>query len=361
MKQIKWVILMGLMSLSLSACGQKTVETTNSPEVKAETGTAAQAPLETAAQAPAKAEESKPEYEMIIALHTAPGTIEDQAIERFKEKVEERTNGKVVVNIFPGAQLGAEKENLEQMMVGEIQGSIFGDVMTSQLAPDLDPTVIPFIYKNVDDVFSTWNGPIGDKIKQACIDKGNIRVVGIGRRGARYLLGNKEMPTPADVKGVKLRLPEIDSWVSIWSTVGALPTPIAFSEVYSALQTGVCDSFESTLELVYTGKYYEVQKYAMKTEHLYGLFHFGIAESWLLELPEDMRNIIIEEGDAACKWGDEKAANYESEMAEKLQENGMTIIDVDKQAYIDAVMPAIEKVAQTWQPEVWEEVQKYME
>lgn len=300
-------------------------------------------------------------YEMTVALHTAPGTIEHQAIERFKENVEKQTNGELVVNIFPGAQLGAEGENLEQIMLDEIQGSIFGDVMTSQLAADLDPTVIPFVFSNVDDVFATWNGPLGDKIKAACIEKGNIRVVGIGRRGARYLLGNKEMKTPEDMKGLKLRLPEIDTWVALWKSVGALPTPIAFSEVYSALQTKVVDSFESTLELVYTGKYYEVQKYAMKTEHLYGLFHFGVSESWLQSLPEEMRNIVIAAGEEACQWGDEKAADYESEMAAELVENGMTIVEVDKQAFIDAVTPAIENIAKTvWQPEVWETVQQYM-
>ncbi|MCC8026283.1 MAG: TRAP transporter substrate-binding protein DctP [Clostridium sp.] len=359
MKRVKLIAVMGIAALVVAGCGSKQAgpETTAAGQKAGETS---QTETQAEAGTEAKTETSKGEYEMVIALHTAPGTIENQAIERFKEKVEERTEGQVTVSIFPGAQLGAEKENMEQIMVGEIQGSIFGDVMTSQLAPDLDPTVIPFIYENVDDVFSTWNGPVGEKIKEACMEKGNIRVVGIGRRGARYLLGNKEMTTAADVKGVKLRLPEIDSWVSIWKSAGALPTPIAFSEVYSALQTGVCDSFESTLELVYTGKYYEVQKYAMKTEHLYGLFHFGIAESWLQELPEDVRAVIIEEGAEACRWGDEEAADYETEMAEKLQENGMTIVEVDKQSYKDAVMPAIEEVAGTWQPEVWEEVQKYM-
>lgn len=301
------------------------------------------------------------EYEMIVALHTAPGTIEHQAVEYFKELVEEQTNGQIEVKIFPGSQLGAEGENLEQIMVDEIQGSIFGDVMTSQLAADLDPTVIPFVYSNVDDVFATWAGPLGDKIKAACIEKGNIHVLGIGRRGARYLLGNKEIKSPEDMKGLKLRLPEIDTWVTLWKSVGALPTPIAFSEVYSALQTKVVDSFESTLELTYTGKYYEVQSYAMKTEHLYGLFHFCASESWLQSLPEDIRDIVIAAGEEACKWGDEKAANYEAEMAKALESEGMTIVEVDKQAFIDAVTPAIKEIAETvWQPEVWDVVQQYM-
>lgn len=299
-------------------------------------------------------------YEMTIALHTAAGTIEHEAMERFKTNIELKSGGRISVGIFPGSQLGAEQDNLEQIMVNEIQGSIFGDVMTSQLAPDLDPTIIPFIYTNVDDVFDTWNSELGDKIKQACIDKGNVNVIGIGRRGARYLLGNKPITSPADLKGIKLRLPEISTWVLLWSTLGALPTPIAYSEVYSALQTNVVDSYESTLELVYRGKFYEVQSYAMKTEHLYGLFHFSVSDSWLRSLPEDLQAMVISLGEEACKWGDDKAKTNEEEMAKALTENGMTIVEVDKKAFVDAATPAIEQIAKTvWQDGIWEFVKKY--
>ena len=82
-------------------------------------------------------------------------------------------------------------------------------------------------------------GDVGEKINQACIENGNLRVLGVGRRGARYLLANKPITTPEECKGLKLRLPSIANWVTIWQEIGALPTPIAFSEVYTSLQTGV--------------------------------------------------------------------------------------------------------------------------
>lgn len=300
-------------------------------------------------------------YEMVIALHTNEGTIECQAMDRFKEAVEQASGGRLQVTIFPGATVGTEEENLEQIRVNEIQGSIFGDVMTSQLAADLDPTVTPFLFTNIDDVLEVWGGEIGEQINQACIEAGNIRVLGVGRRGARYLYTNREITAPDQLKGLKLRIPAITNWVTLWESMGALATPISFSEVYTSLQTGVVDAFECPLELAYSGSYFEVIKYAMKTEHLYGLFHLGVSESWLRSLPEDLQQLIIEEGAKACAWGDEQMASYEAEMAKALQDKGVTIVEVDKDVFVQAAMPAIREISQQWQPSVQQAMEQYMQ
>ena len=162
------------------------------------------------------------------------------------------------------------------------------------------------------------------------------------------------------MKGLKLRLPSIANWVTIWKEVGALPTPIAFSEVYTSLQTGVVDAFESTAELTYTGSYYEVVKYAIDTHHLYGLFHLAVCESWLKSLPEDLQERIISEGAEWCKWGDEQMALYESTMVQNLKDKGMEIVTPDAEAFKAAAMPAIEKIVETWQPGVWEAIEQYV-
>lgn len=299
-------------------------------------------------------------YEMVIALHTNEGTVESNAVYRFKDSVEEKSNGRLKVSVFTGATLGSEEENLEQIGTNEIQGSIFGDVMTSQLAADLDPTVTPFLFSNVEDVLAVWAGEVGEKINEACIANGNLRVLGVGRRGARYLLANDPITTPEGCKGLKLRLPSIANWVTIWEQVGALPTPIAFSEVYTSLQTGVVDAFESTAELTYTGSYYEVVKYAIDTHHLYGLFHLAVCESWLQSLPTDLQELIIAEGAECCAWGDEQTALYESQMVQALIDNGMEVITPDAEAFKAAAMPAIEKIVAQWQDGIWESIEQYV-
>ncbi len=228
--------------------------------------------------------------------------------------------------------------------------------MTSQLAADLDPTVTPFLFSNIDDILSVWNGEVGERINEACIKNGNLRVLGVGRRGARYLLANKEITAPDQLAGLKLRLPSITNWVNVWNSMGALATPIAFSEVYTSLQTGVVDAFESTAELTYSGSYFEVVHYAMNTHHLYGLFHFAVCESWLQSLPEDLRELVVSEGAAACAWGDEQMESYEAKMVQGLVDKGMVIVEVDENAFKEAAMPAIQAIVDKWQDGIWDAI-----
>lgn len=328
---------------------------------KAEQGKEETQKQEAAQSGETKASDSQETYEMVIALHTNDGTIEDQAIDRFAEAVNEKSEGRIKVTVFPGATIGTEEENLEQIGSNEIQGSIFGDVMTSQLAADLDPTVTPFLFSSIDDVLAVWSGEVGQRINDACVQNGNLRVLGVGRRGARYLLANKEITSPDQVKGLKLRLPSISNWVTIWESLGALATPISFSEVYTSLQTGVVDAFESTAELTNSGSYYDVVKYAMDTHHLYGLFHFAVCESWLNTLPEDLQKLIAEEGKAACEWGDEQMASYEAEMVQSLKDHGMIVLEVDNDAFKEAAMPAINGIVEKWQDGIWDSIQEYAE
>jgi len=358
MKKFLALSMTGILAFTmLTGCSSPAPKETKPPvEQKQEE----QKPADTKAEETTAAD-SKETYGMVIALHTNDGTIEDQAIDRFAESVNEKSGGRLSVVVFPGATIGTEEENLEQIGSNEIQGSIFGDVMTSQLAADLDPTVTPFLFSSIDDVLSVWSGDVGQRINDACVQNGNLRVLGVGRRGARYLLANKEITAPEQVKGLKLRLPSISNWVTIWESIGALATPISFSEVYTSLQTGVVDAFESTAELTDSGSYYDVVKYAMDTHHLYGLFHFAVCESWLKELPEDLQELIIEEGKAACEWGDEQMASYEAEMVQSLQDHGMTIVEVDNDAFKEAAMPSINKIVEKWQDGVWDSISEYVE
>ena len=357
MRKLLAASMIGILTfITLTGCGgQASKEEVPKEENQAESQNQAVQEKET------EADGSQEVYEMVIALHTNDGTIEDQAIDRFAEAVNEKSGGRVAVTVFPGATIGTEEENLEQIGSNEIQGSIFGDVMTSQLAADLDPTVTPFLFSSVEDVLAVWSGEVGQRINDACIENGNLRVLGVGRRGARYLLANKEITSPDQVKGLKLRLPSIANWVTIWESLGALATPISFSEVYTSLQTGVVDAFESTAELTNSGSYYDVVKYAMDTHHLYGLFHFTVCESWMNTLPEDLQQLITEEGKAACEWGDEQMANYEAEMVQSLKDHGMTVLEVDNEAFKEAAMPAIEGIVEKWQDGVWDSIREYVE
>lgn len=303
--------------------------------------------------------EEKP-IEITFAIHTPPGTIENQAAEMFKKIVEEKTNNAITVKLYPGAVLGGEKDNIEQIKTGEIQMSIFGDILTSIFAPEYDPTVIPFIFPDIESVYKYWNGPFGEKIKQALEQRGNVILIGLEKRGARNLTTNKEIKKPEDLKGLKIRVPEIPTWVTVWKSLGTLPTPIAWNEVYSALQTKVVDAQENSYENIYSAKLYEVQKYTIKTEHLFNMFHWVVNKDFFNNLKPEYQQIILDAVKEATKWGDDQIEKKEEELEQKLKEAGMKIIEVDKEAFRKAAIPGIKEVAKGWAPGVWDEIKGYI-
>lgn len=304
--------------------------------------------------------DSQEVYTIDFAIHTSSGTNENKTLERFKELVEERSEGRIKINLYPDAVLGTELENLEQVKINEVQMSIFGDNLTGQLAPEFDPTIVPFIYKSVDDVYAVWEGEIGDLIKEAVETRGNQYVVALQKRGARNLTASKPINTPEDLKGLKIRVPEITSWLTVWGSLGAIPTPIAWSETYSALQTGVADGQENPIENIYVNKIYEVNEYIMMTEHLYNVFHWTINKDFYDSLPADLQNIIMETAKEVTVWGDEQLDDHEREIIEELEKAGVKFIEVDREAFIEAAASGIEEVSKTWDPRVQELVEEYL-
>lgn len=304
--------------------------------------------------------EGQKSYKIVFALHSQPNTTEHEAAKKFKETVESKSGGKITVDIFPGSTLGGEKDQLEQIKVGEIQMSIFGDLLPSQLAPEYAATIIPFVFPNVDAVYAYWDSPIGKEMKKVIEQNGNVLVVGLQRRGARNLTANKPVRTPEDLQGLKLRVPEIPSWVTVWKSMGALPTPIAYNELYNALQTKVVDAQENPYENIYSSKLYEVQKYLINTEHLFNVFHWAMSKKFYDSLPSDLQKLVLDAAKEASQWGDSEAAKKDSEIFNQLK-GKMEVIQVNKADFRKKALAGIKEVAKTWAPGVYDAVKQYIE
>ena len=145
-------------------------------------------------------------YECVAALHTTAGGIEEQAVQHFADLLNERTNGAVVVDVFAGASLGTEQENLDQIRTGEVQFVLFGDVFLSQLLQDYNATSIPFVFNDLDSAVSYWES-ISDIVDPLVKEQGNMYIVGRELRAPRQLTAKKAIETPADLAGIKLRVP----------------------------------------------------------------------------------------------------------------------------------------------------------
>jgi len=300
---------------------------------------------------------SKP-IELSFALHTAPGGPDFMAVEVFKGLVESRSKGRLVVTMFPGGQLGGERDNLEQLKQGEVALTQSGDLCVSLYAPAYAPAIVPFVFPTVESVFDSWKGMIGDNIKKAFKEKGGVKLVGIQRRGSRMLTAKKAIPSPAEVAGLKIRVPEIPTWVKVWREMGALPTVVAWPEVFGALQTGVVEAQENPLYLIYTTKLYEVQSHVMLTSHVQACFHWLMSEKVLESLPKDLREIVLDSAAQASEYGDMLTARQEEGYKLKLKEAGMQVMEVDVKPFIEKAKPAIAEIRNDWAPGVYEEVEK---
>ena len=285
------------------------------------------------------------QYVIDVAMVFNAGTIEYYAVAYFQRLVQEGSDGRINVRLFPGAALGSEMDNVEQVRSGLVQMSIFGDVLTSQLAAEYDVAVIPFAFPTYDDVAEAWAGPLGDLIQNALLERGNQFLVGIQKRGSRKLTASRPITTPADLVGLRLRIPEVPSWVVVWGGLGTIPTPVTLAEVYTALQTGVVDAQENPVAMISMFRFFEVNRYIINTDHIHGKYRWSMNIDFFNSLPAEFQTLILDSARIATEWGDQRLNEDERMLIEELVRHGVTFVDVDRQQFVDAARPHLEQVA----------------
>lgn len=274
-----------------------------------------------------------------------PGAPVYKGQEKFKELVEQRSKGAIEVLIHPLGAMGGERDVFEAMSTGGLEMGAMGSGDISIFFPKYLVFEVPYVMKDFDHFWKFWNGPVGAYINDVPLKQKGVKTVGIVYRGPRNLTANRPIRTPGDVKGLKLRLPEIKPWMEVWKSLGAMPTPIPFQEVYMALKTGVAEAQENPPESIWSLKFYEAQKYMMQTEHIYSACKYQISMKWFNTLDKPTQDLIVKAWEDAAKYANEMAVAADKDFTEKLQKEGkMTLVKVDKDAFAKAVAPAMEKL-----------------
>lgn len=286
-----------------------------------------------------------------IALHVDPGHEMFQVGERLRDALQERSDGRFTVTLF-GTEVGGERDHLEGASFGEYTIALGGSMPMTLYAPAYAASDLPFVYTSSEEARQIYEGDTGEQLREAIQTNGNMRLVGLSIRNPRNLTSREPVASPADVSGVRLRIPEIAPWVEIWSEIGALPSPIAWPEVYTSLQTGVIDMQENPVDFIQAGRLYEVQSYVNRTEHVYSFFHWLMNDDFYQSLSEEDRTMVQEAIDEAIAWGDELVQSRESEIYTQLEEAGMEVVEPDVAAFRAAARPAIERVAEGFAPDV---------
>ncbi len=260
-----------------------------------------------------------------------------KGLTRFKESVEKRTDGKLEIKIFTGSQLGKDEDVLEQARAGANVAVLVDGGRLATFVPELGILGAPYIVSGYDsslqlvtsDLFNQW----ADKLRTA---SGHQILSFNWWQGERHLLTNKAIKTPADLDGVRMRTPGAPVWLETIRAMGATPTPLGWTEVYTGLQQGVIDAAEAQHPATYGSRLYEVIDHVTKTGHINLITGLVGSAAWFDGLPADVQKILQEEalsaGDFASRLTQESLADYEAKMREK----GVVIDEIDVTPFREA-------------------------
>jgi tripartite ATP-independent transporter DctP family solute receptor len=296
--------------------------------------------------------------EMTVAtFHPRGGAADVESLFHFKELVEERSGGDIAVNVFFGGTLGGERELVEQLKLGTVDFCLGGWGTIGAYVKDLVPWGVPYLFSEQDQITALMQGEVGDKIRAAFEAEG-IVTPGLYYRGNRQLTTNRQIEQPADLEGMNLRLPENPDWIAVWEAFGTVPVPIPSPEIFSALQTGVVDAQENPISSNYNRKLWEVQDYMVMTNHIVDIQFFLLSKSFLDELNDEQRAMVMTAAEDSLTWATQFAADAEAGMVKEMEQNGMTILKPDLKPFQEVALSTLPQFEERWADGVAEEVRR---
>lgn len=268
----------------------------------------------------------------------APGSLFAISAEEFAKRANEKLGDKAKVVVYGSSQLGGDKELLQKVKLGTVDFALPSTVMSS-VVPEFGLFEMPYLVKDRDHMKRIAEEIVIPKLAPLA-EKQGYKIIGVWENGFRQITNNvRPIKTPKDLEGVKLRTPKGKWRVKMFQAYGANPSPMALSEVFVALQTGVMDGQENPLIQIYSQKFQEVQKYLSLTGHVYTPAYVVVSARGWEKLPADVRKTLEETASGMQDFVYETAAAKDDELLEKMKESGIQVNEADKQAFIDASGP----------------------
>ncbi len=275
-----------------------------------------------------------------------PGSLFEASVNEFAKRANAKLGDRAEVQTFGSSQLGKDKELLQKLKLGQITFSLPSSVMSS-VADEFGVFEMPYIVKSRDHMKKVQDA-IGESVlNKAAMDKG-YRILTYFENGFRHITNNtRPVNTPEDLKGIKLRTPKGAWRVKMFKLYGANPTPMAFSEVFTALKTGVIDGQENPYAQIWSAKFQEVQKYLSVTGHVYTPAYILVSDKHFAKLPEDIQADLLEVAADTQNYVYELAAQLETDLLTSLKDAGIEVNEADKDAFIAASTPIYDEFAST--------------
>jgi TRAP-type transport system periplasmic protein len=267
-------------------------------------------------------------YVMKIAHAEGIGTPITNAFDAWAKTLNEQSGGRIDAQHFPAAQLGGLAEALEGSRIGTIQVTTAGPDSEEAIAPEIAAFggAPGFIYKNEEHVDAVLQGPLGQKCSDIARAKTGVEFVAYGETGFRHILAKRPVASLDDLTGLKIRVPQLRIWVDFWTLLGAAPTPLPYSEQYSALSTGIIDAIDSDVFSIVGFKFYEQAKNLTLTGHWFLPKAVRVNAAWLDALPPDLQELVRTSAKEA--FAEQRRINRENAAAtlEELKGLGVNVL-----------------------------------
>ena len=263
-----------------------------------------------------------------------------KAFEYFAEILEERSDGRIVVRNYHSEQLAKEIEAIRLIQAGVIDMTTTGSMLNNWIEI-VAFCELPFLLRDSTDMKNLIDGPIGQRMEREMRERTGIRPIGYFQRGPRHLTSNRPLKHPDDLNGLIVRVPNVPSFVTTWEALGAKPTPMAFSEVFTSLQQGAIEAQENPFAMIKASGFYEVQDYLNLTGHVISWTYPVIGEKQFQAFPEDLKKIFLKAAEDMQIYEHQLFIDNERRVQDELKAAGMKFVEVDQQAYAEKCREAI--------------------
>ncbi len=317
------VSMMVIPSLALTGCGGSSGETADGEEVY-----------------------------VLKWAHVSPDSNDKQAdeINETIKKIEEESDGRLVIQHYPNSQLGSETELFEGVQMGTVEIATLSCGSLGSFCPETMATTIPFLFKTREEAWEFFDSEAADWLADAVYDRTGVKVLGWAENGLRcFTATDKQIMVPDDLKGLTIRTQDNPMTMAMVQACGGTPTPIAFGELYTALSQGTVDGQENPPSLIYTNGLYEVQPYLTLDYHIYDFLGVFASEAAIDNLPEDLQVILQENIDEFVQLERERSRAYDERDIQAMEDAGVSVRTLDDQQYqawVDATASVVDVARQ---------------
>jgi tripartite ATP-independent transporter DctP family solute receptor len=273
------------------------------------------------------------------------------------EEIKKRSNGKYQIDVYPASQLGKENDINQGLSLGTVDIIISGSSFAAKSFPRIGVTYYPYTFRNVDHLLAYTKSDIYKELTKGYAEKSGNEIIATTYYGTRHTTSNKPIAHCADMKGLKMRVPDVPAYLAMPRACGANTAPIAFAEVYLALQNGTVEAQENPLTTIEAKKFYEVQKNIVLTGHIVDHLNTVVSGALWKKLSDAEKKMFTDVAQEAASKASMDVAAREKELVKVFKDKGLTVNEVDTKEFRDAVLKNVSFEQFGYQKADWDKIE----